>query len=511
MGARVARDVGLGLAAALTASVASAAGPASAHYARGIDGVFWFLHISDSHIGTDAIQGPHASEHLQFALQDAVDVVDPVFVVNTGDLQDGSRMHVPALGQDQAQWDAYKQICSQAGMDASFYYDLPGNHDGYDDIGLSFYLGNSIQGQATAKPYTSWVVDTTVGQYYFFGLNTAGNGSQSFVEAPAFTDEEILALDTGLQQHPDAELSFALGHHRIDTPTNNATVIGLLTASDVGFYLHGHVHEYSEYLSGGGSIVSNEVDTLGKSNNDNVAVGVVDHNAFVYRAKDVTATWPFVMITAPVSQKLRGEAEDNPYAYTVCRDRTDNPVRAAVFSSTPASAVEVEIIGGPTTAMYQAEGSSAIWYALVDTTAVPAGTHSVIVTATAGNDTSQDTILAGFVDGPCDDLPGQDPPPSAGGAGGAGGAGAGGMGAGGVGASGGSGGNGATGALGGGGAAGADQPPTPGGTDAAIAVGGCGCRFARSHSPMPAPSLLLGLGATMALGRIRRRRAAAET
>ena len=492
----------MALAVGLCAATASAAGPSSAHYARGTDGMFWFLHVSDSHIGTDPIQGPHASEHLQFALQDAVDAIDPAFVVNTGDLTDGSRMHVPALGQDQAQWDEYKQICGAAGMDSSFYFDPPGNHDGYDDIGLTFYLANSIQGQANGVPYSSWVVDTPVGQYYFFGFDTAGNGSQSFVEAPDFTNEEILALDAGLQQHAGAELSFALGHHRLDEPANNAEAIGLLTGADVGFYLHGHTHAYSEYLSGGGSIVSNEVNSLGKGDTDNIAVGVVDHNAFIYRAKDVTAPWPFVIITAPVSQQLRGGSEDNPYVYTVCRDRTDNPVRAAVFAPTLPSDVQAEIIGGPTTAMYLVEGSSSIWYALVDTTSVSAGQHSIIVTATAGSDTAQDIIQATFVDGPCDALPGQDPPPNVGGAGGSGAGGAGGNGAqGGNGATG----AGASGATGGSGGSAGHTPPGPGAASDATDEGGCGCRLATNRSSLPASLLWLGLGAGVAVGRRRPR------
>jgi hypothetical protein len=499
----VKRRLGLGVALAigLCTATASAAGPSSAHYARGTDGMFWFLHVSDSHIGTDPLQGPHAHEHLQFALQDAVDAIDPVFVVNTGDLTDGSRMHVPALGQDQAQWDEYKQICAAAGVDTSFYFDLPGNHDGYDDIGLTFYLANSLQGQANGVPYTSWVVDTSVGQYYFFGFDTAGNGSQSFVEAPNFTNEEILALDTGLQQHTDAELSFALGHHRLDEPSNNAEAIGLLTGADVGFYLHGHTHAYSEYLSGGGSIVSNEVNTLGKGDTDNIAVGVIDHNAFIYRARDVTAPWPFVIITAPVSPELRGGSENNPYAYTVCRDRSDNPVRAAVFAPTIASDVQAEIIGGPTTAMYLVEGSSSLWYALVDTTSVSAGAHSIIVTATVGSDSSQDIIQASFVDGPCDVLPGEDPPANVGGGGGVGGEGGGAQGGSGAGGSGG------TGAAAGNGGSAGHTPPGPGATDEAGDEGGCGCRLAPSRSAPAARLLLLGLGASVALGRRRRRRA----
>jgi len=90
-----------------------------------------------------------------------------------------------------------------------------------------------------------------------------------------------------------------------------------------------------------------------------------------------------VAITAPVNQRLRGNVETHPYAYAICKDAVDNPFRAVVFSDEPPTEVTLEITGGPTVDMLPVLAAPSIFYALVDTTSVAAGEHTVQVTATA--------------------------------------------------------------------------------------------------------------------------------
>ena len=480
------------------ASAAVAGGPASAHHGRGTAGVFWFMHISDTHVGASVIEGPNASQHLETALGEAVNVIDPAFAVVTGDICDGSYLDIPASGQDQAEWNTYKSIYQAAGMTSDFYFDLPGNHDGYGNQGMSFYLGNSLQGTTNASLYTSWTVDTPVGQYYFFGLNSAGNGSGPFIENPSFTPDEIAALEAGLTDHADAELSFVFAHHPLGGPANGGQVVDALVTHDVGYYLHGHVHSYSDYLEAGDTIVVNEIDTLGKGNNNNVGVGVIDHNAFVYRATNVTGLWPLVLISAPASVTLR-DGDPNPYGYDVCKDRIDNPFRAEVFAYEVPSEVTVEVAGLGPSPMTQV-GSSSIWEAELDTTSLTAGHHDVTVSATTAGGTRQETITASFVDGPCGDLPIDEP---IGGSGGGGGGGEGGSTSSGVGGSssgtgGSSGGSGGAGAWGGG-------DPVDDGMDVQD-DGGCGCRQAGTTDSTSRLASLMVAGLALALMRRRRRR-----
>lgn len=195
-------------------------------------------------------------------------------------------------------------------------------------------------------------------------------------------------------------------------------MIDILTNAGGAFYLHGHVHDYTEYTEGNGAIVVNEVASLGKNDEANIGVGAIDNNGFVYRATDVTAPWPFVMITTPTSVVLRGGAEPNPYAYFVCKDRVDNPFRALVFAPAPPSEVTITVEGLSPFPMKPVPGSTALWEAEIDTTSLAATVLDVTVSATAGGVTRAETITAGFSAGPCDPLPGGE-----GGSGGAGGAG----------------------------------------------------------------------------------------
>lgn len=477
----------LALALACASSSALAGGPESAHHGRGTAGVFWFMHLSDTHIGANAIEGPNATPHLERALGEAVSVIAPRFVAVTGDLTDGSKFGVPTAGQDQGQWDAYKQIYGQAGMTPDFFFDLPGNHDGYGDTGLSFYLANSVQGQHNQALYGSWEVQTPVGTYFFFGLNSAGNGSGPFVEQPAFTADEIAALETGLASHASGELSFVLAHHRLTQPDNAAQVVDAIQTNGGAFYLHGHAHDYDAYTEAGGSIVVHEVGSLGKQDTANIAVGIVDHNAFIHRATDVTAPWPLVVVTTPVSTTLLG-GEANPYAYTVCKDRPDNPFRAVVFAPEAPTEVTVQVAGLPAVPMALVPGTGSLWEAELDTSSLQAGTVDVTVTATFQGGATQETAAAEFVDGPCEALPDD-------GNGGSGGAGLGGAGGAAVGGQGGSGaGSGST------GGAGVGNPADP------ESASGCGCALPGRATGGGAAVAVLGL----ALSLVVRRKSAAR-
>jgi hypothetical protein len=459
-------------------------GPASAEYARGTKGLFWFLHVSDSHIGA-GILGPDALPHLQRALGEVVGVVQPVFVVNTGDLQNGSLNGVLYAGQDPDDWAAYEQAYTEAGMTPAFYFDLPGNHDGYGDIGLSWYLGHSMQGKSTGQLHSSWTHTTALGgEYVFFGLNSAGVGQPALhPEEPAFTSDELGFLMHGLQQHADTELAFVFAHHPLDDTPGGAQIAAILAGFGGGFYLHGHKHTLQEYMTSVPTVVANEVASLGENDTDDIGVGVVDHNAFVYGATSITAPWPMVVITAPVHRNLRDSVVPNPWAYSVCKDRTDNPVRALVFALDAPSAVTVTVGGLAPVAMAPAPGVSSLWQAAVDTRSLTAGPKALTVTATVDGVDAVKTITVPFDSGPCTALPDDDDHPD----GGAGGAGAGG---GAAGAS-------PTGGGGGGGAAGA-----PGATPGPGEDGGCGCRAAGRASG----GAVLGLGWLWLLGLARRAR-----
>jgi hypothetical protein len=406
-------------------SRARGATPDGARHARSPDGLFWFMHVSDTHIGANLIEGPKAKQHLTFALNEAVDVIKPSFVWNTGDLEDGSGKvgidgtGIPTSGQSQTQWDWYKQIYQGAGMKLGFYYDLPGNHDAYGDDGLKFYLANSLWGASQKKTWMDFKVVTSTGEYGFFGMNSTNNYFKPLGNCcPGFLDAEIAELDAWLQKNAGAKLVFVAAHHSLDGngsyPTAKADQVRALLKANKAFYIHGDVHEYKEYLDTPTGVVVNEIGSLGKGTSSNLGVGVVDHDAFVYRATDVEGAWPFVILTSPVSATLR-DVGANPWAYSVCKNRPDNPFRAVTFSYLPPTKVVVKVGTLPEVAMAPVKGSFdfayPVWQAEVDTRALVAGLVDVTVRVEAVGGTNSHQITAKFDDGACGPV---DPPPDAG-------------------------------------------------------------------------------------------------
>ena len=71
---------------------AMAMNPAGARYLEDTDQIFWFVHITDSHIGMDYLNilDRPDMERLQWAVEELDTIVDPAFIVNTGDLTDCS-------------------------------------------------------------------------------------------------------------------------------------------------------------------------------------------------------------------------------------------------------------------------------------------------------------------------------------------------------------------------------------------------------------------------------------
>jgi MYXO-CTERM domain-containing protein len=227
-------------------------------------------------------------------------------------------------------------------------------------------------------------------------------------------------------------------------------------------------------------------------------------------------------VTAPVGIDLR-DGGQNPYAYEVCKDRADNPIRAMVFVDTAPTEVSAQVGTAPAVSMTPSASSPNLWTAEVDTTGLVAGVHDVTVTATVGGETSFHKIRTTFVDGPCDVLSEDPPPPPVpdagvpdaesdatveGGAGGESGSGGSAGAAGTGGSAGGTAGSGGTTVetdAGSGGEAGASGQAGGVSADAASEDGGCSCASAGSSAPKGA-GVFFGLAAlTWFVGRRRRR------
>lgn len=426
---------------------AHAGGPSSRQYAPDTEGIFWFLHVSDLHFDTGAST---PGKNLEYVLGPATQVFQPAMVFASGDLVNGTVMGIPTSGQDQAEWDLYEQSVAKMNVSPAFYFDMPGNHDGYGDDGLTHFLSSSVQGKATGTLFSDATFTTPLGEYYFAAMNSSGTYDKPFTYGQAeFTNVEDLVA--GLDAHKSAQLVFVFAHHHLvphgacdaqtqlgvggpdNPPSNEGEVIPLLEQSGA-FYLHGHVHQFKESMQG--NVPTYQIGRLGsepkvdRSSVDaydqtkfqsNIGVGIVDHNAFIYRTTDTTDPWPFVAITAPVDVNLQGGgwpagtetgvdypgdyldygAQKNPWAYDVCGPNKANPVRALVLSDKPVTKVSVTLDDAGLGELKAATDPKGIYATTIDTSTVKVGLHWLSVTAEAGGLVRTDSIQVNITEGPC--------------------------------------------------------------------------------------------------------------
>jgi hypothetical protein len=382
----------------------SAGDPHSACYGPDTDRLLWFIHASDVHIGAYQSTG---GTNLLWLVSEARDVINPSFIVVTGDLTDstnGNALGLPS-GPYQAEWDQYKNILVNR-VDAGFYFDIPGNHDAYNDQYFAYYLANSIQGTANHLTQASWIREGPWGKYHFLGVNTADNTGDPFRLSPPYGDHagldasELSFIEGELTTHKDASLTLIFGHHPL-APTGNSTdtylyygkdeFVSLMGNHGASLYGYGHTHVSSE-----GFFAQNMVDgvfyhsvaALGKDSPNEYTVTALDCNGIASVTQTVGA-WPVVLITAPMDRRLGGIV--NPYAYTVPNGAT-NPIRALVFDPGSVSQVLFRVDGGTWHSMTIVPGNPRLWQGAWDASALPEGEHTVDVQATTGSGVRTDTV-----------------------------------------------------------------------------------------------------------------------
>lgn len=378
--------------------------PFSAYYHWSGSRLFWFMIISDLHVGTS---GSPDTDHLAWAVGPARQVVNPAFIVATGDLTDSTNGGIIPNGPYLAEWQAYRQILDTAGMTSAFYYDIPGNHDHYNDESFDYYRAYSIQGSAHGSTQQGWVKTYAFGTYQFIGTCTAGNDGASFSIWPwdnygdhaGLDGTELSFIESQLAAHPEAELTLIFGHHPFqagyyassDTGLTYglSSLLDLIDAYGVSAYGFGHTHNYREnfyYNNLLDGVFYLNVSSLGKEDTDHFAIMAVDGNGLSVKPGK-KGVWPVVLITAPVDRNLG--ASPQPFAYEVPAGGA-NPVRALVFDAGPLSAVEFRVDAGVWQAM-QPVGGGPLWQGFWDASAAAEGVHTVEVRA-AGSTTQMDLV-----------------------------------------------------------------------------------------------------------------------
>jgi hypothetical protein len=404
--ARRFRTVAIGLAFAAVVLLSAffsveAGNPRGAYYSASTDHVFWFVQVSDLHIGA---RGSQDSDNLAWLLGPARTAIAPAFIVASGDLTDSTNGNFFGLpnGPYQAEWDEYKSILHSAGADdRDFFYDIPGNHDAYNDKTFAYYRANSVQGQATGGMQVSWTKSFPFGDYHFLGVNTADNTGAPFSiswpwgDYAGLDNTELAFIDNDLRTNIGANLTFIFGHHPV-TATGNSQDTYLYYGyqqfiQDLGnggssVYGYGHTHVASETVFDGDAYTGqmpgygvhyDNIASLGKSSSSQLRVIAVDCDG-VSSAEVTVGTWPVVLITAPVDAYTG--SVPNPYAYTVPASAT-NPIRALVFDPNTVSSVSFRVDGATWTTMQRVTGNTRFWSGTWDASHAATGEHTIEVRA----------------------------------------------------------------------------------------------------------------------------------
>lgn len=363
---------------ALGPLAAHAGHPEMARYTNDPDEVFWFLQITDSHIDT-FLYGREV-EQLELALGEAVDVIQPLFVVNTGDLTDHTDgvnyLGPPVLDE----WMLYRGIADDAGMGADYYFDIPGNHDYYGDDG-TFYLTYSIQGEETGTTQPHWTLDMPWGLYHFVSCATPHNDATPLpwpFDNKTFTEEEIDEVEANLLVHTAARLTFAFGHHDLEDTGNAASMRTLFLDYGVAHYAHGHEHALGTREAHG--IVRFMCDAIGQNPDRNLCIWAVDSDGISWGVTDASEPWPAAVITAPVDARLGPDDDvDNPYAPAVPNGCVEAPLRVLAFDASSITEMLFQVDDGGLHTLTENPSLPNQWLGSFDATSLVAGIHRIDV------------------------------------------------------------------------------------------------------------------------------------
>jgi hypothetical protein len=390
----------------LQARLAGASDPTRARYTDDPNLVFWFVHISDSHI--DSLLADYEQDNLRWALTTGVDVVGPVFVVNTGDLVDGTDGINYLASPVDAEWDEYRGIVDGAGMTDDFYYDLIGNHDAYGDENAVHYLTRSVQGVAQGTTQPSWRIDLPFGSYAFVAVATVCNDWLPWWnDNMEITDEEYAEITANLEANADTNLTLTMGHHDYIVSKAGVEVIGgarledLFASHGVAYYFHGHEHDLRTRVTDA-DVVIRRISALGQTTVDNFCVTAVDADGVSETCMPAQGSWPLIVVTAPVDAKLGpGDDVDNPYAPSVPVTCEEAPVRVLVFDEGEVSAVAFWWDTGLTGGLHESDVIPGQWLGTFDATQLNPGVHVLSVQA-IGSETHETAVQVLFEDRTCD-------------------------------------------------------------------------------------------------------------
>lgn len=277
--------------------------------------LIWFAQITDVHVGKRAI----TPALLANFLEDLNDYVHPAFVVSTGDLVEGN-YSLTKVWANPSEWILYDSVISSMADILNYdYYDLPGNHDNWDNNNLSLFRQYSHIGKTFDAIHTSWTIRKGDSSALFVGISTADTvgGESPISHEGRITESELKYLRAELEQPADTKIVFShhspveteWGYNIRETPEKKE-FMELLRTSGVKLYANGHRHK-ERILKEDGTLF------LTADNWPHFRLYAIDlkrgqSSSFQYDADPIT--WPLILPVFPVnsSQAIKSQRKLSP-------------------------------------------------------------------------------------------------------------------------------------------------------------------------------------------------------
>jgi hypothetical protein len=256
-------------------------------------------------------------------------IINPAFIVNTGDLVDSDykgffQRHT---GQRTWEWELYQDALTSTGMNSSFYFDMMGNHDVYSNPSFTFYRNYSM----SKEIYYDFTITTDFGKYHFITLHVPEEYGirYPFHLFGYLNRTELDWYENRLKEHSDSNLTFTFGHMpAYEIAEGKYRFFSLNHQYGVDLYLCGHDHLFNHEMIDGRmpSYCTGHMT-------DGFRIIVID-NDIISTAAVYNDKWPVGVISSPVS------VQNINMGLSPSRIRIINEVRVLAWDPTGIKSVE---------------------------------------------------------------------------------------------------------------------------------------------------------------------------
>eukprot|EP01137_Pigoraptor_chileana_P034491 Opistho-2@27122 len=391
--------------------------------------LFWFVQVSDIHLSK--FREPERGTDLRRFIERTLPVVDPAFVIVTGDLTDAKDEALVDSIQFEDEWRSYEIILRETGIigrtpsmrhgemrvggiasddsamggarvegmgsaaASTYWMDIRGNHDAFD---VPAHHGDHdffARLSASRQHGYHFTFDTSYGSYRFVAMDAtpAPGPRRPFNFFGVATASEVDRLDAAVGPFGAHNHTIVFGHYPLSTVVSARGSSGLTAAQVVSrttAYVCGHLHTllgiaptlYVTHLAG-----FMELELGDWKENRRYRVIAVDHDlvSFVDAAH---GDWPVILLTNPKDSRFA-----IPRREPTNRIARSTHVRALVFSPHPivsvTATVDGKLLDGPFERSCGAAsgGECALFVHTWDPSSLAAGKHVMRVEAVdaAGN------------------------------------------------------------------------------------------------------------------------------